>query len=283
MSEQHALFDLQTQVPPSPVIPAFVNTGCWEGKAVAFDDGPNIASAHLQYIISSCMNVDWLHQLLKGLFKYDIWAWIVGCLKDIHGQEKVLGLWDKWFSITPSISDICRLGDKCSFVNQWTSVEYQDTVKDWVCAFVLVLEGHPEYCAFIKFVTDCISIICYHSITETVLKYLQHTLSGISSNIHLFLPYHNHHSICSIPRINSLLHYIQLFTDVGSANNSDSTISEAIHKYLIKNGYCSTNKGKYILQMLWWETCIFHIKSKVRIQPHIIKSDSFSPEADIFN
>jgi len=41
------------------------------------------------------MNVDRLHQLLKGSFKDHTWEWIVGFLKDICGQEKGLDLIDE--------------------------------------------------------------------------------------------------------------------------------------------------------------------------------------------
>jgi len=67
------------------------------------------------------MNVDQLHQLLKGLFKDHSWTWIVSFLKDIHGQEKGLDLIDEWFSIVPPYSNIQQFGDKLTHVKQWTS------------------------------------------------------------------------------------------------------------------------------------------------------------------
>jgi hypothetical protein len=67
--------------------------GLWK-----FADCPNFANAHAGFNIYSCMNVDWLHQLLKGLFKDHTWEWIVSFLKDIYGQEKGLDLIDERFS-----------------------------------------------------------------------------------------------------------------------------------------------------------------------------------------
>jgi hypothetical protein len=60
-----------------------------------FADCPNFADAHAGCNIYSCMNVDWLHQLPKGLFKDHTWEWIVSFLKDIYGQEKGLDLIDE--------------------------------------------------------------------------------------------------------------------------------------------------------------------------------------------
>jgi len=154
-------------------------------------------------------------------------------------------------------------------------------VKVWLAGLAPLLKGHPDHFKFIKSVTDFILIASYHSHTETTLKYLQDALSGISSNIHLFLPSRKSHSMSKIPKIHSLLHYIKCIREMGSANNSYTEISEAAHKHLTKDGYCSSSKVNYIPQMLRWETRLFHIKSKVSILPHIIKSDPLSPKADI--
>jgi len=56
-----------------------------------------------------------------------------------------------------------------------------------------------------------------------------------------------------ILKIQFLLHYIECITEMDSAATSDTEISEATHKNLIKDGYHSSNKVNYILQMLWWE------------------------------
>jgi len=49
---------------------------------------PNFTDTHAGFNIYSCMNVDWLYQLLKGLFNSYPWEWIVGSLKNIYGQQK---------------------------------------------------------------------------------------------------------------------------------------------------------------------------------------------------
>jgi len=114
-----------------------------------------------------------------------------------------------------------------------------------------------------------------------MLKYLQDALSGISSNIHVFLPYRKSHSMCKMPKIDSILHYIECIGEMGSADNSDTEISKAAHKILIKDVSCFSNKVNNIPQMLQWEMCLSHIKSRVSIQLHIVKSDPLSPKADI--
>jgi hypothetical protein len=123
-------------------------------------------------------------------------------------------------------------------------------VKVWVTAVAHLLKGHLDHFKFIKSVMEFILIASYHSHTETTLNYLQVALSGISSNIHLFLPYRKSHSMSKILKIHSLLHFIECIRKMGSADISDTEISEATHKHLIKDGYCSSNKVNYIPQML---------------------------------
>ncbi|KAF8244843.1 hypothetical protein K440DRAFT_515102, partial [Wilcoxina mikolae CBS 423.85] len=89
----------------------------------------------------------------------------------------------------------------------------------------------------LKSVTDFILIAGYHSHTETTLRYLQDALHAISRNIYLFLPYRHHQSISKIPKIHSLFHYIECIKEIGSADNSDTKVSEAAHKNLIKDSY----------------------------------------------
>jgi len=106
---------------------------------------------------------------------------------------------------------------------------------------------HPNHFKLIKSVTDFILIAGYHSHTETTLKYLQEALSGISSNIHLFLPNCMSHCMSKIREIHSLLQYIECIKDMASADNSDTEISEATHKNLIDDHYHSSNKITTIL------------------------------------
>ena len=174
-----------------------------------------------------------------------------------------------------------QFGDKLTCVKHWTSAEYKDLVKVWLAALAPLLKGRPDDFKFIKCVTDFILITSYHTHTETTFKYLQDALSGISSNIHLFLPYRKSHRMSKLPKIHSLLHYIECIREMGSADTSDTEISEAAHKNLIKEGYRSSNKVNYIPQMFRWESRLFHIKSRVSILLHIVESDPLSPKADI--
>jgi len=228
----------------------------------------NFADAHAGCNIYCLMNVDWLHQLLKGLFKDHTWEWIVSFLEDIYGQEKGLDLIDEWFSIIPRFSNTRKFGDKLTCVTQWTGAEYKDLMMVWLQVHQLCHRLH----------IDCLLPLLRWNHTQIPTD----ALSSISSNIHLFLPYRKSHSMSKIPKIHSLLHYIKCIREMGSANNSDTKISKAAHKNLIKDGYHSSNEINYILQMLQWETRLLLIKSRVSILLRIVKSDLILRNADIY-
>ncbi|KAF8241226.1 hypothetical protein K440DRAFT_574364, partial [Wilcoxina mikolae CBS 423.85] len=66
------------------------DVGLWK-----FENCPNFADAHAGCNIYASMNVDRLHQFLKGVFKDHTWEWMVDFLKDIYGAEKALELIDE--------------------------------------------------------------------------------------------------------------------------------------------------------------------------------------------
>ena len=59
---------------------------------------------------------------------------------------------------------------------------------------------------------------------------------------------------------------------MGSADNSDTEVSEAAHKNLIKDGYRASNKVDYIVQILLLEIYQFHINLRVSSMPKIIEA-----------
>jgi hypothetical protein len=125
--------------------------GLWK-----FADYLNFANAHADIHLYSCMNVDWLHQLLKGMFQDHTREWIVHFLKDIYASEKSVDLIDERFSIIPPFVDIVQFGDKLTLVKQLTSAEYKDMVKVSLPELAPLRKGHPDHFMFIKSVTDFI-------------------------------------------------------------------------------------------------------------------------------
>jgi len=89
------------------------------------------------------------------------------------------------------------------------------------------------------------------------------------------------HSMSKIPKVHSFLRYIECIREMGSAENSDTGISEAALKNIIKDDYRCSNNVNNIAYMLRWEMCLVHIMLRVSILLHIVRSDHFSLKADI--
>jgi len=84
-----------------------------------------------------------------------------------------------------------------------------------------------------------------------------------------------------IPKIHSLLHYIECFGETGSPSNNDTEISGVFHMNFILDHYHSFNMGHYIWQIIQLEMPLFHLKLWVSILLHIVKWDPISWKADI--
>jgi len=75
----------------------------------------------------------------------------------------------------------------------------------------LVLQENTDQFKFIKSFTNYILIASYHCHTEAMLNFLQDALSGISSNVHLFLPHLTGHSMRRYPQ---LIHFPTLWNSL---------------------------------------------------------------------
>ncbi|KAF8248259.1 hypothetical protein K440DRAFT_642723 [Wilcoxina mikolae CBS 423.85] len=117
-------------------------------------------------------------------------------------------------------------------------------LKVWLAALAPLLKEHPNHLKFIKSVTDFILIAGYHTYIKTTHRYFQDELHGISRNINFFLPYRYNQSISKISKIHSQFHYIECIKEMDSTDNSDTEVSEAIHKNHIKDRYRASNKSR---------------------------------------
>jgi len=61
--------------------------------------------------------------------------------------------------------------------------------------------------------------------------------------MHLFLLHPKKFSISNLLTIHSLLHQEGYIMEMGTADTSETEISEATHKYLIPNGYYISKMG----------------------------------------
>jgi len=162
-----------------------------------------------------------------------------------------------------------QFGDKLTGVIECSCAKYKNTIM--VCPAVLahLQKGYPNHFKFIKSVTNSILLAGYCFLTKTVLKDIPNESSGSSSDIHFFVQCCMSHSRSQVQNIHFLLQNTKYISEMSSDDSSEAKISEATYNNLLKDGYCSSNKGNYTPHTVRWETHLFDIKTVVSIPLHM--------------
>ena len=254
-SEQY--FDMSEDVAAS--------LGYWK-----FTDFALFCDFHKACDIFSCLGVDRLHQLLKGVFHDHLWKWVIKVLESIYRVGKAAELVDKRFAEMPQFTDLRNFRHKFSAIQQWTGAEYKDMVKVWLAVLAPLLKGYPDHMRLLKAVTDFILITSYHSHSDSTLGYLQDAHNAISRSLPLFSDFCKSEDASGIPKLHTIYHSIECIREMHSSDNTDMKQTESAYRWLIKNGYWASNKVEYVSQILEWERRLFHIKGRVNLYRYII-------------
>ena len=244
-----------------------------------FPDFAPFSDCHEGCDIFSCIGVDRLHQLLKGVFHDHAWKWVIKMLESIHGVGKAAELVDKRFAEVPHFTDLRNFGHKFSGIQQWTGAEFKDMLKVWLAVLAPLLKGYPDHMRFLKAVTDFILIAGYYSHSDSTLGYLQDALNAISRGLPHFSDFRKSDDASGIPKLHAIFHYVECIREMGSADNTDTEQTESAHRWLIKDGYRASNKVDYVPQILEWERRLFHIKNRVNLYRYLIAHHRSSQHA----
>jgi len=146
-------------------------------------------------------------------------------------------------------------GVKPTCVKHCTGAKYKDMLNVLHQVLACYFQGHAHYIKYIKSVTNVVYIPGYDFHTDTELNYPPHMPRGLSSNIQIFLHYH------TINQIHSVLLYTERIGKIGSANNSNTEISEATDTNLIKIGNIHSTRVT-ILHECQDESCTYVLTSQ---------------------
>ncbi|KAF7968708.1 hypothetical protein HWV62_29670 [Athelia sp. TMB] len=191
--------------------------------------------------IFSCITPDVLHQLHKGVFKEHMMSWCTAIL-----SEKEL---DSRFQAMSDYQGLRHFSRGISSISQWTGTEHKEMQR----VFLSVIAGAVDQRVFdaARAVLDFIYYAQYHSHTDTTLTQMQLALDTFHANKHVFVELGIREDF-NIPKIHSMLHYIQSIRLLGSADGYNSESPERLHIDYAKDAYDASSKVDYISQMTKW-------------------------------
>jgi len=191
--------------------------------------------------IFTCISLDILHQLHKGVFKDHFLKWCTS----IVGEKAI----DNRFRAMTSHPRLRHFQKGLSGITQWTGKEHKETQK--VLLGVLAGIAPPQLLAAARGLLNFIYYAQYQSHTSDTLQRMQEALNTFHANKDVFVDEEVREHF-NIGKIHSMLHYVESIKALGSLDGFNSEQPEHLHIDYAKHGYRASNKRDYTVQMTRW-------------------------------
>jgi hypothetical protein len=191
---------------------------------------------------------------------------------------------DERFKALPKYSELKHFKSGVSAGSKWTGSEYKQMLR----TFQGVIAGavDPRVSCAIGALLDFITYAQYQSHTTESLSRMEQLLKTFHDAKDVFVELGVREDF-NIPKLHSLLHYVNAVKRLGSADGFNTEHSERLHIDFAKDAYTSTNGRNYIKQMTLWiqrqEAVVlqsaflewfFQHRQSVASLPHFIVSSS---------
>ncbi|CDO72220.1 hypothetical protein BN946_scf184970.g72 [Trametes cinnabarina] len=191
--------------------------------------------------IFACITPDILHQLHKGVIKEHLLQWV----------EKIVGkrALDERFSAMSKAHGLRHFPRGISILSQWTGGEAKEIEK--ILLGILVGRVSSRVLKAVRGLLDFVYYAQLETHSDTTLSQMRQALNLFHQNkaalIELGVREH-----FNIPKLHSLIHYVDAIMRLGCLDGVNTENSERLHIDYAKKAYRASSRREYLSQMTTW-------------------------------
>jgi hypothetical protein len=154
------------------------------------------------------------------------------------------------FHAIPIFPGLQHFKNSISQIRQWTSADHKQLQRVFIGGLIGTATDHCALHAACSLV-DFIYLAQYQSQTDKTLKALKQAVDDFHSTKDIFIELGLREHF-NIPKVHSLLHYIDTIKNLGSLDGLNTENSECLHIDLTEQAYAASSWKDYTIQMTKW-------------------------------
>ncbi|KAI0713721.1 hypothetical protein C8Q76DRAFT_768689 [Earliella scabrosa] len=191
--------------------------------------------------IFACITPDILHQIHKGVVKDYLIKWA----QKLVGKDTL----DARFAMLCQSHGLRHFGKGISHITQWTGTEAKEIEK--VLLGLLVAQTDTDVIRATRALLDFVYYAQYQVHSETTLQCMIDALTDFHQYKDIFKRLGLRKNF-NIPKLHSLLHYIDAIRRLGCADGFNTKHSERLHIDFAKKAFRASSRREYVVQMTTW-------------------------------